>query len=97
MDKIPQVWQDTISRSHSCFITVIPKQKSIFMAPTFFFLNYINTDLQKLRERLSVGTVPTDKMHPVGTVPTNEMHPVGTVPMDKRHPVETLFFLNLFL
>ena len=44
------------------------------------------------RERLSVGTVPTVKMHPVGTVPTVKMHPVGTVPTDKMHPVGTLNF-----
>ena len=43
-----------------------------------------------LRERLSVGTVPTVKMHPVGTVPTVKMHPVGTVPTDKMHPVGTV-------
>ena len=42
------------------------------------------------RERLSVGTVPTVKMHPVGTVPTVKMHPVGTVPTDKMHPVGTV-------
>ena len=45
-----------------------------------------------VRERLSVGTVPTVKMHPVGTVPTVKMHPVGTVPTDKMHPVGTLNF-----
>ena len=42
------------------------------------------------RERLSIGTVPTVKMHPVGTVPTVKMHPVGTVPTDKMHPVGTV-------
>ena len=41
-------------------------------------------------ERLSVGTVPTVKMHPVGTVPTIKMHPVGTVPTVKMHPVGTV-------
>ena len=41
-------------------------------------------------ERLSVGTVPTDKKHPVGTVRMDEKHPVGTVPMNKRHPVGTV-------
>ena len=45
-----------------------------------------------------VGTVPTVKMHPVGTVPTVKMHPVGTVPTDKMHPVGTLIFSSsLFL
>ena len=47
-------------------------------------------------ERLSVGTVPTDKKHPVGTVPTDEMRLVGTVPTNKMHPVGTLIFPNLF-
>ena len=46
----------------------------------------------KLGERLSVGTVPTVKMHPVGTVLTDKMHLVGTVPTDKMHPVGTLNF-----
>ena len=49
-----------------------------------------------VRERLSVGTVPADKMHPVGTVPTDKMHPVGTVPTDKMHPVGTLVFLKIY-
>ena len=44
----------------------------------------------KIRERLSLGTVPTVKMHPVGTVPTNKMHPVGTVPTDRIHPIGTI-------
>ena len=60
----------------------------------FVYFNYTNW------ERLSVGTVPAVKMHPVGTVPTVKMHPVGTVPTVKMHPVGTLniffiFFLKL--
>ena len=46
-------------------------------------------------ERLSVGTVPTDKMPSVGSAPTYKMHPVGTVPTDKMHPVGTLIFHEL--
>ena len=34
-------------------------------------------------ERLSVGTIPTNKMHPVGTVPMDKMQPVGTVRTDE--------------
>ena len=51
--------------------------------------SYVRERLKK-RERLNVGTVPTDKMHPVGTVPTDKMHPVGTVPTNKMHPVGTV-------
>ena len=69
------------------------------------WFKYLNTNPVCLNiwERLSVGTVPTDKKHPVGTVrtdemrlvgtvPTNKMHPVGTVPTDKMHPVGTIIF-----
>ena len=54
------------------------------------FLPFHYTKDIKKRERLSVGTVPTVKMHPVGTVPTVKMHPVGTVPTVKMHPVGTV-------
>ena len=47
------------------------------------------------RERLSIGTVPTDKMHPVGTVPKDKMHYVGTVPTENMHPVGNVHMSNL--
>ena len=56
----------------------------VFYGNQFFVLAFF------LRERLNVGTVPTDKMHPVGTVPTDKMHHVGTVPTNKMHPVGTV-------
>ena len=48
------------------------------------------------RERLAVGTIPTDKVHPVVTVPTNKINAIGTVLMDKMHHIGTLFFLIYF-
>ena len=44
------------------------------------------------RERLSVGTVPTNKMRPVGAVPTYKLNSIGTVPTYKMHPVGILIF-----
>ena len=55
-------------------------QEQVKQGGTFFF-----------KERVSVGTVPTNKMHPVGAVPTYKLNSVGIVPTYKMHPVGTLF------
>ena len=47
MDKIPQAWQDKISHSSSCFITVIPKQKINLNGTDKYFKNITSIQIYK--------------------------------------------------
>ena len=49
-----------------------------------------HTKSYKVLQRFSIGTIPTDKMHPIGNAPIDKLHPVGTVPIDEMHFVGTI-------